>query len=381
MDTRKYWLDTMLKIAAPVLENLARDTLKKEMPIEAKKAPQEYEKYVYLEAFGRTVAGLAPWLSCEGLNGEEENLRKKYAVLARECIRVGVNPESDSFLGFNPIPNAQPIVDAAFLAQGLLRAPKELWTPLDNITKKRLAECMKLTRKAKPWENNWLLFSAIIEAFLCFVGEEWNKETIDYAITRHMEWYKGDGHYGDGEYFCADYYNSFVINPMLVDIINTIGERDKKWLALKPEIIKRAVRYATVQERMISPEGSYPAVGRSVCYRFGAFQGLAQMALTERLEKCIAPASVRCALTAVIKRILSFPNTFDSKGWLKIGVCGYQPDLGEHYISTASLYLCTQVFLPLGLSPKSEFWSGEDCDWTQKRLWRGENLPCDHSIK
>ena len=67
---------------------------------------------------------------------------------------------------------------------------------------------------------------------------------------------------------------------------------------------KRLIRYAEQQEKMISPEGTYPIIGRSVAYRFGAFQALSQVALRKELPLYIAPGQVRCALTAVMKRQL-----------------------------------------------------------------------------
>jgi len=380
-ETRKYWLDTMLKIVSPVLETLYCERLKRDMLIEAKRDKEIYQNYVYLEVFGRVLSGIAPWLAAEGLTEEEEKLRAEYAEKARKCIAVAVNPESEDCFNFSSVPQAQTIVDAAFLAQGLLRAKNVLWDPLDGVTKERLLNGMRDTRKVKPYENNWLLFSAMIECFMYEAGaEDWRAEPIDYALKKHMEWYKGDGWYGDGPNFHTDYYNSFVIQPMLVDIMLTVGDIKPEWQALKEKIFIRAARYATVQERMISPEGSYPLIGRSLCYRFGAFHALAQAAYLEKLENVITPAQVRCALTAVIKKICSFEDMFDQKGWLKIGVCGYQPYMGEEYISTASLYLCSTVFLPLGVGENHPFWSDEDKPWTQKRLWQGENLKCEHSL-
>ena len=68
-------------------------------------------------------------------------------------------------------------------------------------------------------------------------------------------------------------------------------------------------RYASFQERYISPEGTYPVFGRSSTYRVGAFQPLAKLALDDALPKDVSPAQVRCALTAVMKRMF-VPNTF-----------------------------------------------------------------------
>ena len=42
---------------------------------------------------------------------------------------------------------------------------------------------------------------------------------MDYALNKHMEWYLGDGIYGVGPEYNRDYYNSFVIQPMMLDIL------------------------------------------------------------------------------------------------------------------------------------------------------------------
>ena len=51
--------------------------------------------------------------------------------------------------------------------------------------------------------------------------------------------------------------------------------------------------------------------------------------------------------------------------------------MGEEYISTGSLYLCSTVFLPLGLRQDKEFWSLPDEDWTSKKIWSGLDMPAD----
>jgi len=195
-----------------------------------------------------------------------------------------------------------------------------------------------------------------------------------------MEWYKGDGWYGDGPDFHWDYYNSFVIHPMLLDILEVFRKQDNKYDSLFETEIKRAGRYAAIQEKLISPEGTYPAIGRSIAYRFGAFHLLAQLALQHRLPDDLAPSQVRCALSAVIKRMIEAPGTFDEKGWLSIGFSGHQPGAGESYISTGSLYLCTAGLLPLGLPPSDPFWSNPPVDWTSKKIWKGEDFRADHAL-
>lgn len=376
---RRYWVDSLTKIAYPVLDALARGRLREEMPVESITDIENRKTCTYLEALGRTLCGLSPWLELEGLEGEERDTQARFRILARQAIANGVDPASPDYLNFAS--GGQRLVDAAFLAHALLRAPRALWEELSGTTKERLITELRRTRDQKPFASNWLLFSAMIEAFFCAAGvEDWDSMRIDYALRQHDQWYKGDGLYGDGASFHFDYYNSFVIQPMLVDILDAVGGRFQDWQNMRDRILRRASRYAAIEERLIAPDGTYPIVGRSIAYRYGAFQHLAQMALEHRLPEGLSPAAVRCALNAVIRKVQSAPDMFDAQGFLTVGVCGHQPGAGEGYISTGSLYLCTTVFLPLGLAPDDPFWIAPDTDWTSKAVWSGRDFPPDHAI-
>ncbi|WEG13693.1 DUF2264 domain-containing protein [Pullulanibacillus sp. KACC 23026] len=372
---RRYWVNTMLQIVLPVIEALSERRLKEQMPIKGKVDRTDVS---HLEAFGRSLAGIAPWLETISEDGEENAMRVRAAECARCAIDAATDPGSPDFMNFSS--GFQPIVDAAFFAHALIRSPKELYGKLNNRVKQNVIKALKSTRSRKPGFSNWLLFSAMIETFFYSIGEEWDPMRVDFALKQHEQWYKGDGLYGDGPEFHMDYYNSFVIQPMLVDIIETIGEEYEDWERLREGIINRAIRYATIQERSISPEGTFPVVGRSIAYRFGVFQHLSQMALQHRLMEELDPSQVRCALTAVIQRLVEAPGTFDEKGWLQVGFCGYQPDIGEMYISTGSLYLCSTVFLALGLPESDPFWQGEAA-WTSLRAWSGQSFLIDHALR
>ena len=145
---------------------------------------------------------------------------------------------------------------------------------------------------------------------------------VDYALRQHEQWYKGDGAYGDGPAFHWDYYNSFVIQPMLLDVLDAVAAtRSPAWKAMRRARARRGPRrYAAIQERLIAPDGTFPPIGRSLAYRFGAFQLLAQIALRRALPEGVAPGQVRGALTAVLIRTLDAPGTFDADGWLRIGL-------------------------------------------------------------
>lgn len=378
-EDRKTFIDYLTKIADPVLTNLSQDKLKENMPVEtALNAYGDRDKVTYLEAFGRLVSGIAPWLELGSDDTEEGKLREKYILLVHQSLKNATDPRAEDFMNFTE--SAQPLVDAAFLAQGLLRAPTQLWDRLDTQTKKNTIDALKSTRSINPYYSNWLLFTAMIEAALIKFDGEGDQVRIAYALNKHKEWYLGDGVYGDGPQFHFDYYNSFVIQPMILDISKTLIEAGIGNKADFELFLKRAGRYATIQERLISPEGTYPVIGRSMAYRFGAFQVLSQIALWEELPKEIAPAQVRAALMAIVGKHMQSESMFDQNGWLKLGFNGDQPELAEPYISTGSLYLCAEVFLVLGLPSSSDFWSKPSEEWTQQKIWGGKKVVIDKAI-
>lgn len=377
---RTDWLSVLERIARPVLEAGAAGELRARMPVEHRPESTNRHHFAHLEAVGRLLYGIAPWLELEGLTDGEETLRAELAELARRTVACGVDPASPDFLNFSY--EHQPIVDAAFLAAAFVRAPKTLWQPLSATTKAQAADAFRATRTRKPGFSNWLLFAAQIEAFLYTAGvADWDPMRVDYALRQHAQWYLGDGLYGDGPEFHWDYYNSFVIQPMLIDVLTSVQEVYAEWKGMLPAVRERATRYAAIQERLISPEGTYPAIGRSLAYRFGAFQSLAQAALLHALPEEVTPGQVRAALSAVIRRQMKAPGTFDDDGWLRIGFCGHQPGMGETYICTGSLYLCAAGLLPLGLPTSDPFWAAPPAPWSSQKVWGGVDMACDHALR
>ena len=378
---REYWATLLTRIAEPVLFNLSKGQLKKLMPLEvAPSYGKPVEKVTYLEAFGRTMAGVAPWLELGPDQTPEGKIRARIIKLAQVATAQAVNPAGADFMNFTGKHDAQPLVDGAFLAHAFIRAPKQLWEPLSDKVKQQVIAGFKSLRSIKPGYNNWLLFAAIIEAALLNFGEDWDPMRVDLAVKKHQEWYKGDGMYGDGADFHFDYYNGFVIQPMLTDILQVLVAKGKAGKEEYQQAIVRMQRYGVIQERLISPEGTFPVVGRSMPYRNAAFQPLVQLALHEQLPKELPGAQVRCALTAVMKRIFEAPGTFDANGWLQLGFCGHQPEMADIYTSTGSLYLCTVGFLALGLTPEHPFWTDAPLEWTAQKAWSGKMVMKDHAL-
>jgi hypothetical protein len=184
-----------------------------------------------------------------------------------------------------------------------------------------------------------------------------------------------------GATFHFDYYNSFVIQPYLLEIMDVFNRSgDNQWQNQNEAILKRAQRYAVIQEHLINSDGTYPATGRSITYRNGAFHHLSYMAWKNLLPGEISKAGVRCAMTAVLDKLYVGKQNFDQKNYLIRGLNGNQPELAENYISSGSLYLTLCGFLHLGLAAEDSFWILPDEDWTSKKVWSGQKTPIDHAL-
>ncbi len=381
---RAYWVDIAYKMAAPVLSNMAEGKLQTNMQIEVSPSFDNRDKRVtYMEAFGRLMAGVAPWLSLPDDNTEEGQKRKQLREWALKSYAHAVDPQSPDYLLWRK--EGQPLVDAAYIAESFLRAYDQLWLPLDETTKKRYIEEFTLLRRVDPPYTNWLLFSSIIESFLAKAGAPYDAYRVNSACRKMEEWYVGDGWYADGPVFAFDYYSSYVFHPMYLETLQAMKDA-KAYTRIHygqyySRALERCQKFSIVLERLISPEGTFPVFGRSIPYRMAAMQPLALMAWYQRLPGGLTNGQVRAALTATMKSMYDGKENFNEGGFLTIGFCGRQTNVADWYTNNGSLYMTSLSLLPLGLPATHPFWTDAPADWTSKKAWSGQPFPKDHQWK
>lgn len=378
---RRYWADLAYKMAEPVLKNMADGNLQKNMMVEV--SPNwdgRNIKVTYMEAFGRLMAGIAPWLSLPDDDTEEGAMRRQLRQWALKAYANAVNPDSPDYLLWEG--EGQPMVDAAYIAESFVRGYNALWEPLDKTTKERYIKEFKRIRKIDPPYTNWLLFSAIIESFLDRVGADGDEYRVNSAIRKTEEWYTGDGWYADGPNFAFDYYSSFVFHPMYLEVLENMIEAGQRTRIDYPKYYDRALertkKFSIVLERMISPEGTFPVFGRSIPYRMACLQPLALMAWKEELPAGLTNGQVRAALTSVMHRMFDGKENFNEGGYLTIGFAGRQPNVADWYTNNGSLYMTSLAFMPLGLPASHPFWTDAAQPWTSQKAWGGQPFPKDH---
>jgi len=94
-DDRATWLRIVTKISTPVLEALSQRKLKEKMPVEAPHGNvADRKQFTYLEAMGRLLCGLAPWIESGATSGEEGTTRARFAEWTRAGLQSATDPAS-----------------------------------------------------------------------------------------------------------------------------------------------------------------------------------------------------------------------------------------------------------------------------------------------
>lgn len=380
---REYWCQLAYQLARPVLENMSKGTLQKNMQTEFSPSfDNRNRKVVYMETFGRLMAGIAPWLTLADDDTAEGAQRKQLREWALQSYKNAVDPESPDYLCWGV--TGQNLVDAAYIAESFLRAYDALWMPLDEVTKQRYIKEFQGLRKIDPPYTNWYLFSSVIESFLAKAAgmKACDEFRVNTTCRKVEEWYVGDGWYADGPVFAFDYYSSYVFHAMYLETLQAMIDAKANtridYQKYYDRALQRAQKYAIILERFISPEGTFPVFGRSIPYRMAAMQPLALMAWYEKLPKDLTNGQVRAALTKVMHRMFDEQQNFNEGGFLTIGFCGSQPNIADWYTNNGSLYMTSLAFMPLGLPANHPFWTDKAEPWTQVKAWNGQPFPKDH---
>ncbi|WP_313737446.1 DUF2264 domain-containing protein [Sphingobium yanoikuyae] len=383
-DDRSYALALLERMASPILSRMARGQLQAQWKPELSPTwDGRNPKVAFLEAFGRLIDGIAPWLALPDTDGAEGRLRARLREQALASYAHSVDPKSPDYLLWQA--EGQPLVDSAYFTSALLRAPQTLWDPLDRATKDRIIKEIQGLRRVAPPYTNWLLFAAMNEVFLLSVGAQWDPIRVDLALRKFSEWYVGDGWYADGEHFHFDMYNSYVIHPMLTQIWDVLVRCNARFNALDPKErlaiqIQRMQRFGETLERMIGPDGAFPPVGRSLTYRTAVHQPLAYLAWRKLLHAKLPEGQVRAATMATQRRIFADPSNFEADGFLTIGFARHQPSLGDVYSNAGSMYITSESLLPLGLPASDSYWTVPAQPWTMRKAYEGQDFPKDYYI-
>ena len=317
-----------------------------------------------------TLHGLSPWLA----RGEQRTARE-FASLA--CRRVAeVTTWVDSIAGKGQ--SARTLLpDCALLARALVRARPTLWDALEARTQRRAVDWFRSLASAETWSDEDRLFAAVLGVAIRELDGDAGDSGGGTIYAGLRCGYKGleDGHDAVGLPSRWRNVRSVPAEALLFESLETVAANEPTWLTYRDRMRDQIARQATLEERLVAPDGTYPLFGRMELYGCGAFQGLAIAAWKNILPPVLRPSQARVALTAVIRRSLEGPGVFDRSGWLLPRIPSATDAGLRSNGSGGEHYLCTAAFLPLGLPRSNPFWSEPPQRSTWLQSWSEPTPP------
>lgn len=361
---KKQWETYLIKLVKPVLEDYSNGKLKDRFN---SLVDDDNIDNAVVEAVSRSLMGVSTWIESEEYSERKVEMRN---IVTKVLINIGNGVEN-----FNFSDHKQKLVEAGHISYALKMAPNSMLGRLTEKQQEKLLFKISESRKITPHLNNWLLFSAMRESMFHKYDHDYDHFMIENTGLALNDWYIGDGIFKDGIYFANDYYNSLVIQPFAYELMNE--EMFKR--SFNHDLEKILKRYTVHQERSINSNGEYTLHGRSLAYRFGVFHHLAKMSYENIIDDSLSRSGIKNALSEVLYLSFELYNIFDKNGTLTKGITCEQSSVVESYISVGSLYMCSVIFITLGIAEEDEFWQSDDM-WTSKKIIKGLEANLDKKI-
>ncbi|MGH8791946.1 MAG: DUF2264 domain-containing protein [Stackebrandtia sp.] len=309
-----------------------------------------------LEGYARSFL-LAAGLIASGR--DRQGLAERYAQgLLAGTRRAG--PE-EWLRGVDCVPplqgKTQPTVEAANVAFALHVCRAQIWDRLDGGDQEQVVDWLEHHARLEVWPNNWVLFTAVVEAFLASVGVDTSRYRGDADVRLTESWHLGDGWHTDGSRRNVDYYNAWVIHPFLWAWYDMVGARrdpDAAW-----RWRRRLADFCRTYAHFFGGNGAPVFAGRSLTYRTATLAPLwtAELAGVAPL----APGATRRLASGTLKYFVDAGVGAvgpPSLGWRE---AEYLP-MTQTYSGPGSPYFAGIGFLGLALPPDNPVWTDVEAE-------------------
>ena len=310
-----------------------------------------------LESFARMASAWGAWLgnpanpACVWFEGREMNIE----TLLHRALIDGTNPKNPYTYWGDMNHMSQHIVEAADMAVAIWLSRERVFFKMPESEQAQVMAWLAQVDGKGTYPDNWVLFSAMAQTIRLKLGYLVSEEELDFRLAQTRAFYYGDGWYVDGEGDEFELYNAWMFGWHYLLWAWIDGER-------RPEdcqkVLDRARSFISGFQYFFGANGSYPAWGRSIVYRFAAVAVFA----TGYLHKIAPddPGLLRRISSGCIRYFYDH-GLFDPKDHhLWQGYHGDFPAANESYISPGSVYWACHGLFGLYFDPDDPFWTATE---------------------
>ncbi len=310
-----------------------------------------------LESFARIASAWGAWLrnpanpACVYFQGHELNIES----LLRQALLDGTNPQNPHTYWGDMEHMSQHIVEAADMAVAIWLSRERVFNKMTEAERAQVIAWLAQVDGKGTYYDNWILFSAMAQMVRLKLGYPVSEAELDFRLAHTSSFYSGDGWYVDGEGNEFELYNAWMFGWHYLLWAWIDGDRRPDHRRL---VLDRARSFISGFQYFFGANGSYPAWGRSIVYRFAAIAAFA----TGYLHKITPndPGMLRRLASGCIRyfydRGLFDPNDH----FVRQGFHGDFPPAGESYISPGSPYWACHGLFALTFDCDDPFWTATE---------------------
>jgi hypothetical protein len=307
-----------------------------------------------IESFARIASVWGAWLRNPAnpailkFQDHEINLE----MLLRQALLEGMN-SSNPYTYWGDIGHLdQRIVESADIAVAIWMSRERVFNKMTAAEQAQVMAWLAQVDGKGTYTDNWILFTATAQAVRHHLGFPSPEDDLDKRLMQIDEFYRGDGWYVDGATDEFELYNAWMFGWHYLLWAWIDGDRRPDH---RQRVLERGRSFIDGFLHFFGANGSYPAWGRSIVYRFAA---LAPFALGHFLK--IAPDD-----PGLLRRVSSGGiRYFYERGlfdpdhhFVRQGYHGDFPAAGEAYISPGSPYWCCHGLFALTFDRDDPFWT------------------------
>ncbi|MEO8357731.1 MAG: DUF2264 domain-containing protein [Chloroflexota bacterium] len=310
-----------------------------------------------IESFARIASAWGAWLRNPAnpatltFEGHEINLE----VLIHDALLDGTDTSnSDAYWG-DITHLDQRIVESADIAVAIWMSRERVFNKMTKAEQEQVIAWLAQVDGKGTYTDNWILFTAMVQAVRHHLGFPSPVDDLDNRLLQIGEFYRGDGWYVDGPTDEFELYNAWMFGWHYFLWAWIDGDRRPDHRQL---VFERGRSFIDGLLHFFGENGSYPAWGRSIVYRFAA---LAPFAVGHFLK--IAPEDPGLLRRVSSGNIGYFYNHgfFDpDHHFIRQGYHGDFPPAGEAYISPGSPYWSCHGLFALTFDRDDPFWTAAE---------------------
>jgi hypothetical protein len=307
-----------------------------------------------IESFARIASAWGAWLRNPANPATLKFLDHEINLetLLRQALLDGTNP-SNPYTYWGDIGHLdQRIVESADIAVTIWMSRERVFSKMTAAEQAQIIAWLAQVDGKGTYTDNWILFTAMAQAVRHHLGFPSPVDDLDNRLMQMDEFYRGDGWYVDGPTDEFELYNAWMFgwHYLLWTWIDGDRRPDHRQL-----VLNRARSFIDGFLHFFGANGSYPAWGRSVVYRFAA---IAPFGVGHFLKIAPEDPGLLRRVSSGCLRYFYEHDLFDPDGhFIRQGFHGDFPAAGEAYISPGSPYWCCHGLFALTLDRNDPFWN------------------------